>query len=78
MNNFVILDTEEVFVEIYKNSNVKKFVWDKTKSQLQIDVGNSIVRFGEDDISMPVEDFITALRNFISDSPKTKTTQTKK
>ena len=77
MNSFVVLDTEYVFVEIYKNSNVKKFVWDKQKAQLQIDVGNSIVRFGEDDISIPVEDFITALRNFISDSPKTKT-QTKK
>lgn len=77
MNSFVVLDTKDVFVEIYKNSNIKKFVWDKQKAQLQIDVGNSIVRFGEDDISIPVEDFITELRNFISESPKAKT-QTKK
>lgn len=78
MNNLILINNDDIFVEIFKEGNIHKILWDKQKGTLQIDVGNSIVRVCADDIKKPIQQIIEEIREFANYGGKSSTAKNSK
>ena len=77
----VLINNDNTFIEIYKEGNIHKILWDKQRGTLQIDVGNSIVRIGADDVEKTMEEFVqevVAYAQYGNKSSNIKTVKTNK
>ena len=77
----ILINNDNAFIEIYKEGNIHKIFWEKQRGTLQIDVGNSVVRIGADDITKPMEEFVqevVAYAQYGNKSSNIKTNKTNK
>lgn len=71
MSNLILINNDDTFVEIFKEGNIHKILWDKRKGTLQIDVGNSIVRICPDDTKKPIPEIVDEIRQMCNTKSKT-------